>query len=341
MSREDNNHRLRQASVAWSRLFQSTNPRENRTCTTFETTPVSSYHHTSQTRTQQSIAITQANLTHNTPWGDEIQDKATDTIRIYAQNLNGMKIQLDGGQYKEMCEIVKEVKADIVCFQEHNLDTTQYQIRKILHDTTAKHWHRARLTIASSPIAFSGQWKPGGTAILTNGQTTGRITAVGHDNWGRWSYHTIIGQRDRHLTIISAYQVVAQRNASKGLYTTATQQHSLLVRQNDKVTDPRTAFRRDLTSFLQQLRASNHGIILLGDFNERFGEDPAGMSRIATDFNLIDLMRFQHPHLVEVATYARGSKRLDYVLGSVEIANAIENCGYEPFNFRYHTDHRA
>jgi hypothetical protein len=45
--------------------------------------------------------------------------------------------------------------------------------------------------------------------------------------------------------------------------------------------------------------------------------------------------------LTEVATYARGSKRLDYVLGSAEIANSIENCGYEPFNFRYHTDHRA
>ena len=97
MSREHRNHRLRQASVAWSRLFQSTNPRENRTRTTFETTPIPSNHHSSQTRTQQTIAITQENLTHNTPWGDKI-----DTIRIYTQNLNGMKIQLDGGQYKDM-----------------------------------------------------------------------------------------------------------------------------------------------------------------------------------------------------------------------------------------------
>ena len=81
-------------------------------------------------QTQKTIAITQDNLTKNTPWGDEIQDKETDIIRIYAQNLNGMKIQLDGGHYKEICEMVKEVKADVFCFQEHNLDTTQYQIRK-------------------------------------------------------------------------------------------------------------------------------------------------------------------------------------------------------------------
>jgi exonuclease III len=153
------------------------------------------------------------------------------------------------------------------------------------------------LTIASSPIAFSGQWKPGGTAILTNGHATGRVTAAGHDEWGRWCYHTIIGQRNQHVTIISAYQVVAQRQALKGLYTTATQQQSLLIRQQDKITDPRTAFRRDLTVFLNQLRDKKHGIILLGDFNERLGDDPAGMSRIATEFNLIDLMRIQHPNL--------------------------------------------
>ena len=342
MINENSTHRLRQASIAWSRLFHNTNPRtQHTTRSTIATTPMTTNNILPQTRTQQNITITPGNLTQNIPWGDEIQDKGIDTIRIYAQNLNGIKIQSDGGQYKEICELAREVQADVVCFQEHNLDTTQFQIRKILHDTTAKQWHRARLTIASSPIAFSGQWKPGGTAILTNGHVTGRITAVGHDDWGRWSYHTIIGQRGRHVTIISAYQVVAQRQALKGLYTTATQQQSLLIRQQDKVTDPRTAFRRDLTVFLKKLRENNHGIILLGDFNERLGEDPAGMSRIATEFHLIDLMRLQHPNLVEIATYARGRKRLDYVLGSAEIANSIENCGYEPFNFRYHTDHRA
>ena len=65
------------------------------------------------------------------------------------------------------------------------------------------------------------------------------------------------------------------------------------------------------------------------------------MSRIASDCDLLDLMRLQHPHLSEVATYARGRKRLDYALGSPEVAHALENCGYEQFNYRYHTDHRA
>ena len=219
---EDINQRLHQASLAWSRLFQNTNPRKQPTRTTSEINNANHNHTPRSHHMQQTITITQDNLSKNISWGDEIQEKSTNIIRIYAQNLNGVKIQSDGGQYKEICEMVKEVKADIFCFQEHNLDTTQYRIRKTLHDTTTKQWQRARLTIASSPIPFSGQWKPGGTAILTNGYVTGRITATGQDNWGRWSYHTIIGRRCRQVTIISAYQVVAQRQALKGLYTTTT-----------------------------------------------------------------------------------------------------------------------
>ena len=341
-SKENYNHRLRQASNAWSRLFHNTKPRRQPTQTPYyETSPTTNNASTQQSRTRQ-IAISPENLISNSPWGDEIKEKDINTLRIYAQNLNGLRIEKDGGQYKEICEMIKEVKADIFCFQEHNLDTTQYTVRNILHNTTNKHWQRARLSISSSPIAFSGNWKPGGTAILTNGHITGRIIAAGHDEWDRWSYQTIIGQRQRYVTIISAYQVVAQKQALKGLYTTATQQQSLLIRQQDAITNPRKAFQRDLTVFLKRLtHEQQHSIILLSDFNERLGEDPAGISRIASEFNLMDLMRIQHPHLIDIATYARGRKRLDYVLGSPEIAHSIETCGYEPFNFRYHTDHRA
>jgi hypothetical protein len=72
------------------------------------------------------------------------------------------------------------------------------------------------------------------------------------------------------------------------------------------------------------------------------GDDPAGMTRIATECELLDLMKLQHPYLSDVATYARGHKRLDFVLGtSPEVAHVIGKSGYKPFNYRYHTDYRA
>lgn len=349
---ETNNQRLQRASNAWSRIFNNAKPPRtnphltrnyNTTAATTNTTTTVPDDSGQFNLNQQPIAITFENLRHNHNWGDTLADKRNDyVIRIYAQNVNGIRIDQDGGQYNEICKILTEVKADIFCFQEHNLDTTQYKVKNILHETTNKHWQRARLTIASSPIPFSGTWKPGGTGIISNGHVTGRILTSGHDVWGRWSYQTLAGKQGKRVTIVSVYQVVAQRQALKGQFTTATQQRSLLISQKDKITDPRTAFRRDLQLFLQKCKQEEgHDILLLGDFNERFGEDPCGMSRIATEFDLVDVMKLHHPHLDEVATYARGRKRLDFVLGSHDIAIAIINCGYESFNFRYHTDHRA
>ena len=79
----------------------------------------------------------------------------------------------------------------------------------------------------------------------------------------------------------------------------------------------------------------------MGDFNERLGDDISGISRIAAQFEFVDIMSHHHQHLNDPATYARGRKRLDYILASPQLASAVQKCGYESFNFRFHTDHRA
>jgi hypothetical protein len=80
---------------------------------------------------------------------------------------------------------------------------------------------------------------------------------------------------------------------------------------------------------------------LVGDFNERIGEDPNGISQLAAQLQLEDIMHYHHHHLNEPATYARGQKRLDYALGTNAVVRAVVACGYEQFNYRFHTDHRA
>ena len=41
------------------------------------------------------------------------------------------------------------------------------------------------------------------------------------------------------------------------------------------------------------------------------------------------------------ATYSRGRLRLDYGLATTRVAEALVSAGYEPFNERFPTDHRA
>jgi hypothetical protein len=52
-------------------------------------------------------------------------------------------------------------------------------------------------------------------------------------------------------------------------------------------------------------------------------------------------MSLQHGSSDLPATYARGTKRLDYILMSERCANAVQTCGYEPFNHRLFSDHRG
>jgi exonuclease III len=326
----DVDNRLSQARAAWARLFRNSSKIQHNTneCQTQQTT-------------QGTIVLSQENLKENTFWGDELKAKAPTNTRIYIQNVNGIILQKDGGQFTELCNIVKETQADILCIQEHNLDTTQYIVQNTLHTTSRRHWERSRLTIASSPIQFQNTWKPGGTSILSVGSITGRIKTHGSDPWGRWCYQIFQGSGGRRITIVSAYQVVANHSHNKGQYTAAAQQQSLLLRQSDKLQDPRQAFRRDITEFLHTQIQAGHLILLVGDFNERLGDDISGISKIAAQFEFVDIMSHHHQHLNDPATYARGRKRLDYILASPQLASAVQKCGYEPFNFRFHTDHRA
>jgi hypothetical protein len=49
----------------------------------------------------------------------------------------------------------------------------------------------------------------------------------------------------------------------------------------------------------------------------------------------------QHHSIPDPATYARGNTRIDYPLASLEVFQAVDNCGYEPFNEHYLGDHRG
>jgi hypothetical protein len=122
--------------------------------------------------------------------------------------------------------------------------------------------------------------------------------------------------------------------------TAASQQQSLLLQSQDVTSNPRTAFRRDLLTYLKLQQLKGNEILLVGDFNEPFGSDPEGMEKIATEIQLLDLMSIRHSSRPP-ATYARGHTRLDYALSTTHVAAALNRSGYEPFNERFHTDHKA
>jgi len=61
---------------------------------------------------------------------------------------------------------------------------------------------------------------------------------------------------------------------------------------------------------------------------------------LCNTFNLVDLMFSLHDSRT-IPTYARGRKRLDYALATPMAAHTVIYGGYEPFNHRMASDHRA
>ena len=62
---------------------------------------------------------------------DEMKKKPDNTLRIFCQNVNGLQIDAEGGDFKIVCLLMDDIQADIGAITEHNLDTTKYHIKSI------------------------------------------------------------------------------------------------------------------------------------------------------------------------------------------------------------------
>jgi hypothetical protein len=103
---------------------------------------------------------------------------------------------------------------------------------------------------------------------------------------------------------------------------------------------PRSAFVNDIFNYFKTLHNDDYALIVMGDLNEVVGHG-VGFSKITSEFGLVDVMTRRHLIKNEVATYARGTTRLDYMFCTANILEAVKSCGVEPFNAHIFSDHRS
>jgi exonuclease III len=120
----------------------------------------------------------------NCSWGDMMGEKPDTVTRIYGLNVNGLTLDRRGGQLDVLCKVLKEVQADVLCGQEHNLDSNQTPVRSIIFHTICNHWQQPKATFGTTPITFNNMYKPGGTFMVTAGDLSGRLLQTDHNKWG-------------------------------------------------------------------------------------------------------------------------------------------------------------
>lgn len=196
-----------------------------------------------------------------------------------------------------------------------------------------------KLTLSSTPLESTSFYKAGGTALLSAGPIASRRIKSGSDWLGRWSWQKFSGKNEATYTIVSCYQV-NDKKIDTGSITNASQQVACLRQKGFIDPNPRKQFYLDLDLFLKEhIKTEKDELLLLGDFNECLYEHNSGMQKISSKFNLNDLTYNVCPS-TEFATYSRGSKRIDYALGTKRFYEALIQGSYEPFGEHLHSDHR-
>jgi hypothetical protein len=58
----------------------------------------------------------------------------------------------------------------------------------------------------TSQVIVEGDFKPGGTALVTFEKTAGRVKESGSDPLGRWTYQNLDGKGNKEVLVMNVYQ---------------------------------------------------------------------------------------------------------------------------------------
>jgi Reverse transcriptase (RNA-dependent DNA polymerase) len=282
---------------------------------------------------------------HNqTTWGDSLPKPQKNTFRVYFQNINGLHLQRPNNNLLFNLESMQQMEVGLFGWAETNTNWLNPATQSLFRQSANKILNTTKITFSTSSIPTTSKYKPGGTCTTLVGKWGGRATQeAGADptGMGRWSYITLQGKNTTSITIITAYRVSQKSMPQRGEGTAFHQEYMMLSKAGHKKPDPRGQFITDLTNFITSHQAKGREILLMLDANEALGDTAKGLASILLECSLYNLMTVKHPNLIPPATYARGSKTIDYILGSKHCRNAVEAGGFLPFYDLIQADHRA
>jgi hypothetical protein len=227
-------------------------------------------------------------------------NKPPNPTRIFFVYVNGLQFGSLGGEFTDLCFQMNEANIDVLSIAETKLDTQKRIVVATCAHAARRILSFSRILLSSSAITYNSHFKPVGTALLTAGSITGRITTLTEDPMGRWCATSYRGACTRVITVISAYQMCnapqdrdprRQHTTSRSMSEVTRQQAMINVSDPSLSRHPRTQFRLDLLAFIQALQREVHDVILTGDFNEPYGSDPSGTVHIAASCSLVDVLR--------------------------------------------------
>jgi hypothetical protein len=271
-------------------------------------------------------------------WGDFMSHE-TDKCRVLYNNVNTISYGSALADCSLLAENAVRKGAEIMGWVETNIDWTHRDIKWNCTNIVRKAWKHANMSVSSSTEMFDTPYQPGGTATIVGGAWAGRATTANDSELGRWSEVRLEGKANKVVRIITAYGVI-ERNTS-GEKTVYAQQRKILERQGALNPEPRSEMFKDLGTRIKTLTRQGEEIILLIDANDSLSDPRSKFTGWTNENKLVNIMVQKHGTENEPATYAGGSKRIDYILTPPKIAEFVEAAGILELKAYSDSDHRA
>jgi hypothetical protein len=301
---------------------------------------------------QHQTKLEEPKSSENMEWGDSFDEQCEKgVVRIYFQNLNGIKKADDYKDAHEIAFALSKNQVQIAGFAETLLDwripgvqkAVLRQIRNGNQSKTIKLTTSNARESATNTANLTNVKQRGGTAMYVRGKWAYRVKEKGEDStgMGRWSYQTL-GNKEIYLTIITAYQV-CDKNTVEANSTAYDQQWRMIREKGTKIPDPRKEFRQDLRKFIDNLRHKGHEVWLMMDANENLNDAKSQLRKTLMECGMSDVHTKRHDPESAPATHNRGTKTIDYQWATEDIKAHIARTGILPFHALagIFTDHRG
>ncbi len=196
--------------------------------------------------------------------------KAEGVIRLIYENANSINNKLSNNDKVEKAKgIIDELEADIVVYNEHRLNIQDQQNVNGFNQLFKGGEAAIQSMVAHNVHENIGKVQEGGTSLMAIGPLTEYIEhdQPGKDETGlgRWAVMTFKGDRGR-TRVICGYNPCYNKSPKSS--TTYQQHRRFLITQKKDLTCPRTKFKADLVSQLQQWHEEGGRLIVCLDANE-------------------------------------------------------------------------
>eukprot|EP00978_Attheya_sp_CCMP212_P008857 scaffold20822_cov52-Attheya_sp.AAC.3 len=229
-------------------------------------------------------------------------------------------------------------QVDIFGFAETNVNWTPKLSNQAYQHGRGRFEHFKPVS-SSSDDPTTGFRQPGRTFMATTGKFVGRVSEADTDKYGlgRWCYTCLLGRNDGKLYVVTAYRV-SQESNSTGDSTAHKQQVRLLRKRKIENPKPKKQWGEDLVPIIKEWVAQESKVLLMVDANAPLSE--VHFSKFMTDTGLFDVLGALHG-MDSPCTYNRGSKTIDYILGTEDIIRAVRRGVMLKFKDGIDSDHQG